>query len=83
MKATRLFQAMVACALWKAAATQSLLMAPEEAMDVFCNAPLIPRIQEGVADLRCRSDEYLAKEVLREAGCTVCGSKKLSDRPAR
>ena len=40
----------------------------EEAMDLFYNAPLMPLIQEGVADLHCRSDEYLAKEILRDAG---------------
>ena len=49
-------------------------MTPEEAMDVFYNAPLMPLIQEGVADLHCRSDEYLAKEILRDAGLPACDS---------
>ncbi|MEC4176577.1 hypothetical protein VIN30_08980 [Adlercreutzia sp. R7] len=47
---------------------------PEEAMDLFYNAPLMPLIQEGVADLHCRSDEYLAKEILRDAGRLPVGS---------
>lgn len=47
---------------------------PEEAMDIFYNASLMPLIQEGVADLHCRSDEYLAKEILRDAGFPACDS---------
>lgn len=49
-------------------------MTPEEAMDIFYNAPLMPLIQEGVADLHCRSDEYLATEILRDAGLIACDS---------
>ncbi len=41
-------------------------MSLNEAMDVFHNSPLMPLIQEGVADLHCRSDEYLAGEILNE-----------------
>lgn len=38
----------------------------EEAMDIFYNSPLLPLIEEGVADLHCRSDYYLAEEIWRE-----------------
>ena len=40
----------------------------EEAMDIFYNSPLLPLIEEGVADLHCRSDQYLAEEIWREKG---------------
>ena len=35
----------------------------EEAMDIFYFSPLLPLIEEGVADLHCRSDRYLADEI--------------------
>lgn len=38
----------------------------EEAVDMFYNSPLLPLIEEGVADLHCRSDRYLAEEIWRE-----------------
>lgn len=38
----------------------------EEAMDLFFNSDTMQLIQDGVADLHCRSDLYLAEEVLRE-----------------
>lgn len=38
----------------------------EEAMDIFYNSPLLPLIEEGIADLHCRSDQYLAEEIWRE-----------------
>ena len=38
----------------------------EEAMGIFYASELMPLIQEGVADLHCRSDEYLAAEILRD-----------------
>ena len=38
----------------------------EEAMDIFYNSPLLPLIEGGVADLHCRSDQYLAEEIWRE-----------------
>ena len=42
------------------------LLDPEEAMDIFYKSPLLPLIEEGVADLHCRSDHYLAEEIWRE-----------------
>ena len=38
----------------------------EEAMDIFYNSPILPLIEEGIADLHCRSDKYLAEEIWRE-----------------
>ena len=38
----------------------------EEALDIFYNSPLLPLIEEGVADLHCRSDRYLADEIWLE-----------------
>lgn len=35
----------------------------EKAIDIFYNSPLLPLIEEGVADLHCRSDKYLAEEI--------------------
>lgn len=38
----------------------------EEAMGIFYNSELMPLVQDGVADLHCRSDKYLAGEILAE-----------------
>lgn len=38
----------------------------EKAMDIFYNSPLLTLLEEGVADLHCRSDKYLAEEIWRE-----------------
>ena len=38
----------------------------EKAMDIFYNSPLLALLEEGVADLHCRSDKYLAEEIWRE-----------------
>ena len=38
----------------------------EESMDIFYKSSLLPLIEEGVADLHCRSDHYLAEEIWRE-----------------
>ena len=44
----------------------------EEAMDIFYNSPLLPLLaavsskNDGIADLHCRSDKYLAEEIWRE-----------------
>ena len=35
----------------------------DEAMDIFYKSALLPLIEEGVADLHCRSDKYLAEEI--------------------
>lgn len=42
-------------------------MSNEEAMGTFYDSELFPLIDEGVADLHCRSDKYLAEEILAEA----------------
>jgi aminoglycoside phosphotransferase family enzyme len=38
----------------------------EEATDIFYNSETAELIQEGVADLHCRSDKYLAGEIWEE-----------------
>ncbi len=38
----------------------------EEAMDIFYNSQTFNLINDGVADLHCRSDLYLAEEILME-----------------
>ena len=39
----------------------------EEAMDLFYNSPVFELIDKGVADTHCRSDQYLADEIIKEA----------------
>jgi hypothetical protein len=38
----------------------------EDATDIFYNSETFGLIDEGVADLHCRSDKYLAGEIWRE-----------------
>lgn len=38
----------------------------EKAMDIFYSSPLLPLLEEGIADLHCRSEKYLAEEIWRE-----------------
>ena len=38
----------------------------EEAMEMFYNSDLLQLMNDGVADLHCRSDLYLAEEVWNE-----------------
>ena len=38
----------------------------EEAMDMLYTSPLFDIIDDGTADLICRSDLYLADEIIRE-----------------
>lgn len=38
----------------------------QEAMSIFYNSATAEMIRAGIADLHCRSDEYLADEILRE-----------------
>ena len=37
-----------------------------DAMDMFYNSETMQLMEEGVADLHCRSEKYLAEEVWRE-----------------
>lgn len=45
---------------------QRLKIPREEAMDIFYNSPVFELIDNGVADLHCRSDQYLADEIINE-----------------
>ena len=47
---------------------QRLNISREEAMDLFYNSPVFELIDKGVADMHCRSDQYLAEEIISEAG---------------
>ena len=38
----------------------------EQAMDIFYNSQTFNLISNGIADLHCRSDQYLAEEILME-----------------
>ena len=38
----------------------------DKAMEVFYNSVTVQMIQDGVADLHCRSDHYHADEIYRE-----------------
>ncbi len=42
----------------------------EDAMDMFYSSPLFDIIDDGTADLICRSDLYLAGEVIRAHSTT-------------
>ena len=46
---------------------QRLNITLEEAMDFFYNSPVFELIDKGVADMHCRSDQYLADEITKEA----------------
>ena len=46
---------------------QRLHITHEEAMDIFYNSPAFELIDKGIADLHCRSDQYLADERIKEA----------------
>ena len=45
---------------------QRLNIPREDAMDLFYNSPIFELIDKGVADMHCRSDQYLADEIIRE-----------------
>ena len=45
---------------------QRLNITLEEAMDFFYNSPVFELIDKGVADMHCRSDQYLADEIIKE-----------------
>jgi len=38
----------------------------EDAMDMLYTSPMLELIEDGVADLHCRSDLYLAEEIIRK-----------------
>lgn len=35
----------------------------EDAMGIFYNSPMLPLLEEGIADLHCHSDKYLTEEI--------------------
>ena len=38
----------------------------DEATDIYYNSETVNMIEEGIADLHCRSDKYLAEEIWNE-----------------
>lgn len=51
----------------------------EAATDLFYNSPMFPLIQDGIADLHCRSDQYLAQEILRDEAAVAATVPRVSD----
>lgn len=45
--------------------SEKLQISVEEAMDMLYSSPLFEIIDDGTADLICRSDIYLANEIIR------------------
>lgn len=45
---------------------QRLGVGINEAMDIFYNSPVFELIDQGIADMHCRSDQYLAEEIMAE-----------------
>ena len=46
--------------------SQYLGITIEEEMDIFYKSPIFELIDKGVADLHCRSDQYLAEIIIEE-----------------
>lgn len=44
--------------------SEQLHISREEAMELFYSSPVFELIDQGVADLNCRSDKYLADEIM-------------------
>jgi hypothetical protein len=38
------------------------------ALDMFYKSQIYPEMREGVSDMHCRSDKYLAEDLLKEYG---------------
>ena len=53
-------------AIIKSVNTDLFKVTIDDAMDMFYNSETIQLMEEGVADLHCRSEKYLAEEVWRE-----------------
>lgn len=59
-----ILEAKYACIITAMAEMHGLSL--EESMDILYHSPLLPLIEDGVADLHCRSDRYLAEEIWLE-----------------
>ena len=46
--------------------SQRLDISLQEAIDIFYTSPLFSLIDNGIADMHCRSDQYLAEEIIDE-----------------
>ena len=54
------------CARIIAAISEMHKITLQEAADIYYNSDTATLIEEGIADLHCRSDKYLAEEVWNE-----------------
>ena len=54
------------CARIIAATSEMHKITLEEAADIYYNSDTATLIEDGIADLHCRSDKYLAEEVWNE-----------------
>lgn len=55
-------------------------MSYEDALDVFYDSDLYKMMSEGIADMHCLSDEYLADELILEWTGNLCPSSKSANR---
>ncbi|MDR0497025.1 MAG: DUF3791 domain-containing protein [Treponema sp.] len=39
-----------------------------QALDLFYKSPVYAEMREGISDMHCRSDKYLAEEILMDTG---------------
>lgn len=60
-----ILDAKYACIIMELSAAHNLTL--EQAADMFYRSETLQLIDDGVADLHCRSDKYLAEEVWLEA----------------
>lgn len=63
-KATRILRDMKYARIIELIAEKRVI-SRDEAMDIFYSSPLFELIDDGTADLICRSDIYLAEEIIR------------------
>lgn len=63
---TRLIMRSAQCARIISCISEMFHVSLQEATDIYYESETANLIEEGVADLHCRSDKYLAEEVWRE-----------------
>ena len=69
-KATRILRDMKYARIIELIA-EKLQVTLEDAMNMLYSSPLFTIIDDGTADLICRSDKYLADEIIRNYSSTV------------
>ena len=51
-----------------------------QALDVFYQSTTYHEMREGISDMHCRSDGYLAEELLRETGQVTSPTQSLAEK---